>query len=284
MESEIITIPSQLNNTASSYSFLSELQNQIIDSQHDEIILDFSQCNFSNAIFTSFIGSLVHIAYAFGKKIRYRTIKGSKLDTYFKRSGLYNYMMKDTVNYINENAIPFCSINMSDDTIIAYISNILDLAPLKLTEQCRELLFKNIYEIFNNSADHSREQHGVYSCGHWMPKQKKLVFSVYDTGIGIPALIREKIDSNMSSAEAINWALKRGNSTKQLVMGTPRGVGLSDLYDFIRLNDGALNIVSNDVYYEYNGSVNVSTMPAPVIGTFIGITIIADYDHIYTTK
>lgn len=283
--SELIKFPKNLNNnTVSSYYFLAELQNQIIDSSDNSIILDFTDCVFSHAIFTSFIGSLMHIGSAFGKTITYRTKKSSPLNTYFKRSGLYNYMMDDDVNYTNSNAIPFCSINMNDDTIIDYISNILELAPIKLTEQCHELLFKNIYEIFNNSADHSRAQHGVYSCGHWMPTKKQLVFSVYDTGIGIPSLIRESIDDAMTSENAINWAIQRGNSTKQLLKGTPRGLGLSDLYDFIRLNDGALNIFTNDIYYQYKGGVSVSSIPTPIIGTFIGITIIADYDHIYTTK
>lgn len=285
MVEKIIEIPKSLNNTAKTYYFLSELQNTIIDSEENCIILDFRNCKFSHAILTSFIGALTHIGGFFGKTIVYRTLSGSTLNTYFRRSGLYNYMMDDTTDYTNSYAIPFCKINMEDNTIIDYIGNILDLAPIKLTEQCHELLFKNIYEIFNNSADHSRSRQGVYSCGHWMPTKKQLVFSVYDTGIGIPSLIREKIDKNMSSYDAINWALQRGNSTKQLVHGIPRGLGLSDLHDFIRLNDGALNIFSNDIYFEYKGgSASAKTLDFPIIGTLIGITIKADYDHIYTTR
>ncbi|MBS5143742.1 MAG: ATP-binding protein [Firmicutes bacterium] len=174
---------------------------------------------------------------------------------------------------------------MDDDNIIDYIGNILDLAPIKLTEQCHELLFKNIYEVFNNASDHSRSCQGVYACGHWMPTKKQLVFSVYDTGIGIPSLVKEEINENMSSHDAINWALQRGNSTKQLIHGIPRGLGLSDLYDFIRLNDGALNIFTNDIYFEYKkGNTSYELLSFPIIGTFIGITIKADYNHIYTTR
>ena len=205
--------------------------------------------------------------------------------TYFRRSGLYNYVTEDTTDYTNSYAIPFCKINMDDDNIIDYIGNILDLAPIKLTEQCHELLFKNIYEVFNNASNHSRSCQGVYACGHWMPTKKQLVFSVYDTGIGIPSLVKEEINENMSSHDAINWALQRGNSTKQLIHGIPRGLGLSDLYDFIRLNDGALNIFTNDIYFEYKkGNTSYELLSFPIIGTFIGITIKADYNHIYTTR
>ena len=74
--SEIIRVPKSLNNnTVSSYYFLAETQNRIIDSFDDSIILDFSNCIFSHAVFTSFIGALTHIGKAFGKTITYRTKK-----------------------------------------------------------------------------------------------------------------------------------------------------------------------------------------------------------------
>ena len=280
-----IFFPSSLNNNLDTYNFLSKIQNELIDSTESTIILDFTRCTFSHAIFTSYIGALTNIGKAFGKTIKYETANGSKLQDYFRNSGLYDHIMQQPDTHSNQNAIPFTSIDFKDDSrIIEYIDNILELAPIRLTEQGHEVLFKNIYEIFNNSVDHSRANHGVYACGHWMPKKKYLSFSVYDTGIGIPALIKERIDSTLSSESALLWALKRGNSTQQLIRGTPRGLGLSDLQDLIRLNDGSLTIFSNDVYYQYNNRVDLKRLALPTMGTFIGITIIADYNHIYTTK
>ena len=280
---ERIIFPISLNNNADTYKFLSKVQNDLIDSNETTIILDFTHCRFSHAIFTSYLGALAYIGASFGKTIKYQTSKNSKLSEYFYNSGLYDHIMKQPDIHSNRNAIPFASIDLKDDSsIIVYIDNILELAPIQLTEQGHEVLFKNIYEIFNNSVDHSRANHGVYACGHWMPQKKYLSFSVYDTGVGIPALIKEKIDNTMSSKSALEWALKRGNSTKQLLSGIPRGLGLSDLQDFIRLNDGSLNILSNDIYYQYNATSNFEHLSFPSMGTFIGITIIADYDHIYT--
>lgn len=281
---KIIEMPKALNIDYTSYSFLAKLQNTIIDSDCDCIILDFQKCKFSNAAFTALLGALTEIANCFGKSIIYRAEKDSDILKYFKRSGLYNYLKEDSTDYHASNAIPFHKINMDDDYIIDYIDNILKLAPIQLTTNCHDVLFKNIYEIFNNSTDHSRAQFGVFSCGHWMPTKKQLVFSVYDTGIGIPALVKEKIDSSLSSADALEWALVRGHSTKQLTNGIPRGLGLSDLFDFIKLNHGALNIMTNDLYYQYNGSKTIQPINHPIIGTLISITIIADYDHVYILK
>ena len=281
---KIIKMPRSLNIDYVSYSFLAKLQNAIIDCESDRIILDFRNCKFSHAAFTAFLGALAEIAVCFRKSIVYRTERDSDIYKYFRRSGLYNYLKEDATDYHASISIPFRRINMDDDYIIDYIDNILKLAPIQLTSNCRGALFKNIYEIFNNSVDHSRAQFGVFSCGHWMPQKKQLVFSVYDTGIGIPALVKEKISSSLSSADALEWALVRGHSTKQLTNGIPRGLGLSDLFDFIKLNHGALNIMTNDLYYQYNGSKTIQPINYPIIGTLISITIIADYEHIYILK
>lgn len=279
---KIIKMPHQIAHDFLACDFLVRLQNDIIDSPEDKIILDFQDCKFSHAIFTAFIGSLSVWASYFGKNIIYRLDKTTNLYSYFKSSGLYEYLTCDETKYANKNSIPFCEVNMDDEAIIDYINNILELAPVQLSPKAEELLFKNIYEIFHNSVDHSGAVHGVYACGHWMPKKKQLVFSVYDTGIGIPSLVKNKIDKNFSSQEAIEWALVHGNSTKQLTDGIPRGLGLSDLKDFISLNGGKFNIVSYDVYYSLHGNeTTIKTLSKPIIGTMISFIIKNDDDHIY---
>lgn len=281
---KIIKIPERLSLDFETYDYLSELQNIIIDCPEDNIILNFQHCQFSHAIFTAFIGSLAVWAINFNKTLVYRVSRSSRLYEYFKRSGLYSFITGDTVDYTNGNTIPFREVDMDDSEIISYIDNILNLAPIQLNDAAEELLFKNIYEIFNNSVDHSSAQTGVYACGHWMPKMKELVFSVYDTGIGIPALVKSKIDKDFTSAEAVQWALTKGNSTKQLKNGIPRGIGLSDLKDFIKLNKGSFTIVSNDIYYSYDQTDIYQTLGKPIIGTMISFVIRNDEDHIYFAK
>lgn len=140
-----------------------------------------------------------------------------------------------------------------------------------------------MYEIFVNANEHSDELYGVYSCGHWMPRQKKLVFSLYDTGIGIPRLVKKKINDRMTDIEAFQWAMIKGHSTSQLERGVPRGVGLSDLKDFIRLNKGRLTILSNGVYYDFNekGIEKIIQFDCDIIGTMVCVTINQDNEYIY---
>lgn len=281
---KIITMPLNLSYNYDNYNYLAHLQDQIYTCSEDKIILDFSQCRFSHAVFTAFIGSLSVWAMHQNKKLIYRTSKKSRLNKYFRRSGLYNYLTGDSVKYTNGNAIPFQEINIENDEIIDYIDNILSLAPVKLSEKAEELLFKNIYEIFINSVEHSQAEHGIYACGHWMPNIKELAFSVYDTGIGIPFLIKQKVNPDFSSKDAMKWSLAPGNSTKQLIKGIPRGLGLSDLKKFIGLNGGSFNIVSNDIYYNFNKYETYKTITHPILGTIISFIIKNDNSHTYIVK
>lgn len=282
---KIIEMPKNLQYNYDSYDYLTYLQHQIAICPEDKIILDFQKIDSCHTIFMTFIGFLSVWANHKNKQLVYRLSKKTKLYEDFHFVGLYNYLTGNTTNCESKNAIPFREVKMDDEEILDYINNILELAPIKLTSTAENLLFKTLYEIFNNSVEHSNSQDGVYACGHWAPEKKELDFSVYDTGVGIPFLIKQKINANFSSKDALEWSLVPGNSTKQLIEGIPRGVGLSDLKKFIELNNGSFNIVSNDIYYNYENTNEIyRTINNPISGTIISFIIKNDDTHIYGTK
>ena len=53
----------------------------------------------------------------------------------------------------------------------------------------------------------------------------------------------------LSAKKAIQWATTEGNTTK---LNAPGGIGLAILKEFVVQNRGALQIVSNDGFYELN--------------------------------
>jgi hypothetical protein len=53
-------------------------------------------------------------------------------------------MTDSDIDYTNTNAIPFTKIDLEDESIMDYIDNILELAPIKFTPKGRQLFFKNI--------------------------------------------------------------------------------------------------------------------------------------------
>lgn len=280
----IIKIPNRLNVSMQSYNILANLQHTILETDERKIILDFSNTVYVSALYMAFFGSLEVLCRKKNQKLVYRLRKDTELYHYFQSSGLYEFM-RPRESFVDKNAIPFSLINMEEDSIMSYINRILDLAPVTLNPEARAFLFTNIYEIFSNSSEHSESDCGVFACGHWMQRKKKLAFSVYDMGIGIPGAIRKYKDASMSSEDALRWALKTGNSTKQLNDGVPRGIGLPNILDFINLNKGALYVLSNDIFYSYeNGKEHFETFKYSIRGTMISLIIISDDEYIYELK
>jgi hypothetical protein len=67
--------------------------------------------------------------------------------------------------------------------------------------------------------------------------------------VGIRSKVRTYLKSEISSGDAICWALKGGNTTR--TGSRPGGVGLKFLHDFVERNGGKMQIVSGDGFYEY---------------------------------
>lgn len=287
MMEQIFEMPT-LNNRKESFKFLSKLQCEVLERKEKKIIFDFQKCQFSNAIFTSFLGAMTEIGQAHQKIITYRFTEDSELLEYFKKSGLYDYLVNDgRRKHTNQNALPFWKVKMNEDDLMTYIDNIIGLSRINIEDNARQQLFMNFYELFINARDHSNEKHGVYSCGHWMPKKKCLVFSLYDTGIGISKRVKNKFGKSMSDIEALEWALVGGNSTRQLEKGVPRGLGLSNIKKFVKLNNGRLTILSNGVFYDFNANSNANSneriekFPYENMGTMVCVTIEQDKEYIY---
>lgn len=280
-----IFLSNKFNLCLNNYNDLATVQNIALNCKESNVIISLADCLYIHAGFTAFIGSLKALVESKGKKLDIIVRKNSRVSKYYWSSGLrkfFNPLLPDTAN---KNVIPFRKINMEQQNYQNYIDHIIDLAPVVLSDAAKDMLFMNIYEIFINAHDHSKEAYGVYACGHWFPKLKELTFSIYDTGIGIAQNVKNHHDSTMSSREAVDWALKYGNSTRQLESMTPRGVGFTNLLHFLDLNHGSLKIFTNDIYFCHeNEENNFFSLDYGIIGTMVTFTIVTDNEHRYILK
>ena len=138
----------------------------------------------------------------------------------------------------------------------------------RLTKKFRE----SIFEIFSNAVLHSETKLGVFSCGQFFPSKRTLNFTVADLGIGICESIRKHTGHNMSPCQAIEWATQGNNTTKK--DSIPGGLGLKLLGEFIDLNRGALQIVSDTGYWRREDSRTfTATLDDPFNGTVVCLKI-----------
>lgn len=279
---KVLDFVGEYNLNKSIYNEFADKINYILNTDADRIIFDFHEYKWFHASLTSVLGGMISICNKNNKNVILDIASGSAVADFFNRAGLFS----EHFNYKpleNKNAIRVKELDLNDEEYInSYIDNILKLAPVTLTEKCRQIIYSAIYEIFDNAEEHSKAKYGIHTGGYWFPKKQIMSFSVYDTGIGIPTSIIHNVDSKMNSKEAFLWALKRGNSTRQLENGIPRGIGLTNLTNFIDLNGGVMTIISNDIMYVRKNRTNKIEIKNNTLGTMINITINADYNHIYT--
>ncbi len=131
---------------------------------------------------------------------------------------------------------------------------------------------ESVFEIFSNSVIHSRTKLGIFGCGQFFPNRHRLDFSVADLGVGIQQNVKDNRGLNLPAHKAIVWATEGRNTTKR--GPTPGGLGLKLLKEFITLNGGRIQIVSDSGYWEqHRHKVTMAQFRSPYPGTAVNIEI-----------
>lgn len=131
---------------------------------------------------------------------------------------------------------------------------------------------ESIFEIFSNAVLHSQTKLGIFSCGQFYPKRKRLDFSVADLGVGIRHKVARHLQQEVPPEQAIVWATQDRNTTKS--GSVPGGLGLKLLREFIDLNGGCIQIVSDAGYWRRaNRHTTTAKMPHRFPGTVVSLEI-----------
>lgn len=132
---------------------------------------------------------------------------------------------------------------------------------------------ESLMEIFSNSVLHSQTKMGIFVCGQYYHQNHLLKFTIVDLGIGIRQNLIEKIGLSLPADKAIQWAAEDNNTTKSGPI--PGGLGLKLLREFIGINQGRVQIISDTGYREQaqDGRIISSIMLHQIPGTVVNIEI-----------
>lgn len=130
---------------------------------------------------------------------------------------------------------------------------------------------ESIFEIYANAVSHG-ETNYVYSCGEYKEDRHMLDMTIVDCGITIPSKVNRYMSDHclisLSPIEAVKWAFVSGNTTKN----EAGGLGLAILKEFISLNEGALQVVSDNAFLEMKGDkVESFLLDLPFPGTIVNM-------------
>ncbi|MFA6702867.1 MAG: hypothetical protein WCS06_09435 [Dysgonamonadaceae bacterium] len=153
----------------------------------------------------------------------------------------------------NDTTIPYTRFSRNESKNFAdYVYNKLlshNSMP-NLSEGLKRKVLEVICELFSNASLHSKTSY-IYACGQYYPNLNQFDFTIADMGIGIRENVSAFMGKDIDSIKAIQWALVDGNTTKKSV---PGGYGLGILKNLITYNNGFMQIVSDDGFYEFNNN------------------------------
>lgn len=196
-----------------------------------------------------------------------------------KNTFLANYGYK-IIPDVNGTAIKYLKLKPTESRFFnSYIINELlsRSAFPSMTDELRKKIAESIYEIFVNAQIHSNTDY-IYTCGQFFPKKHKIEFTIVDMGDGFKKLINGRFNATLTSVQAIKWAVQDGHTTKTDVSG---GLGLSLLTEFIKLNNGKFQIISDDGFYEAGEFEKTHILNAPFPGTIVNMQFRTDDTHSY---
>lgn len=204
--------------------------------------------------------------------------------TILQKNGFLSFYGYPTVWDNNNTTIQYIRFKRSEsDAFAGYVNTQLLARPElpTLTPKAKIMIAQVIVEIFTNSVLHTQTNY-IYTCGQFYPKKHCIDFSIVDTGDGIRNTVNKHTGQNLNAIDAIKWALIDGNTTKQ---GVPGGYGLTILQDFLRMNGGSLQIISNNGYYCHdNNSQFTRIFNAEFPGTALNLQIRTDDMNWYRLK
>jgi len=246
-----------INDGPGDFAVLFDVWRQVNDYSL-KVEFDFSKCRFLRPNAVAFLGGLARLVQSRGGSVTFdwSTLpERGPVITNLCQNGFAGTFGHDTTGW-SGHSIPY----REDRTID--VGGIMDYLTLSwigrgwvhVSERLRDAIVGTMWEIYNNAFEHSGTQVGVFSCGQHFWKKNDLILTVVDFGNGIPSNVRSffrkyvapELVSQLSGAGCMKWAFERGNST--CVGDVARGLGLDLLKEFVRINQGKLEVYSNESY------------------------------------
>lgn len=268
-----ITLP-ELHHNQAGFEVLVRLWEQTEACFLDVIELDFADTGWLDADMCAPLGALL---YALGERIN--TVKllniRPSVEQALGRNGFLSIYGRKAVPDRWGTTLPYQRFDPEDDR---YFADYVETKLIRRTElpvmspALLKKLSESLFELFNNAVLHSRTQMGIFSCGQFFPKRDRLNFSIADLGIGIRRNVTENTGLALDAAQAIVWATTGRNTTRRGAI--PGGLGLKLLVQFIDLNGGSLQIVSDEGYWRReNGKNRAARLNRPFPGTVVSVEI-----------
>lgn len=271
---QVIELPlNELRSDKAGFEQLAALAQAIGAHRFKIIRLDFKSCTWFDANMCAPLA--VVLAQGVDRFLEFR-LEGlsSQVRSILSRNKFLDGFGFEPLDDHYQSTIPYKRFKVSEDRAFAeYLNLNMRGKDLPSMSEALENRFKNsILELFVNAAMHSETKEGIFACGQYYPKKHLLDFCVADAGIGFRKKILSALGLKLNSDQAIAWAIQEGHTTRQ--GNVPGGLGLQLIKEFIGMNQGRVQIVSDRGYWELAPTgETLCRLAKPFPGTVINIEV-----------
>ncbi|HBT97286.1 MAG TPA: ATP-binding protein [Desulfobulbaceae bacterium] len=256
------------------FAALLRLYSQAESCRFEDIAIDLSGTSWFDADMCAAFGALLYRLTENLNTVSLVNIRPG-VEKILSKNGFLCHYGREQIVDCWRTTIPYQRFDVKDDRYFAGYIEEQFIHRAEIPHMSTGLLKKfreSIFEIFSNAVLHSGTEQGIFSCGQFFPKRNRLDFAVADLGIGIPQKVREYLKRDIPAVEAIQWATLGRNTTKNGAV--PGGLGLKLLQEFIDLNGGSIQIVSDVGYWQRaNRTTSINPLDYPFPGTVVTIEI-----------
>lgn len=272
-----------INNTFESFQSLIQLYETHKDELFGEIHLEIR--HFFAANMSAALGAVLDTFAANLNDIHFDYLS-PQIEAILLKNDFLTYFGKQRAVDANNTTIKFQKLKPTDGKYFKnYVieelieGHIADLP--QMSKGVKEKIVEAIYEIFVNAQIHS-ETKFIYTCGQFFPNKNKIEFTIVDTGIGFREKINRRFGSNLRATQAIKWAVEEKKTTKEGISG---GLGLAVLQEFVNVNKGKMQIISNDGFYQFDiDGETLNEFQGEFPGTIVNLQFRTDDKNNYSLK
>lgn len=241
--------------------------------QQKSITLDFSSCVFFEANMSAPLYAVISQLKSASNDVSIENVPQG-ISTILQKNKFLTHFNRAAMRDFNQTTLPFhIFTNTEGELFHEYITNYMQEKGIPaMSKELTKRFRQSLLEIFLNAVLHSESTSGIFVCGQYYPTKQRLDFTIADAGIGIPENVRRYTRNQVSACDAIQWAMQEGHTTK--TGNQPGGLGLKLIKDFIHINKGKMQIVSQSGYYTYSAKEeSIWDMSHDFPGTCINIEI-----------
>lgn len=241
--------PQSIESNFEGYGTLIDFCNKTGGLVFDDITLDFSKTKWLEANLTAILGAILNKTQVEFNDVKIENLRENTRELLSRNHFLSHFGGSRIPDYY-DTTIKYRKFKRTEEKLFKeYLDR--ELLSKKVMPDMSNLLRKKInesvFEIFNNAVIHG-DCRNIFSCGQYYPSKKRLDFTIVDLGKTIKTNVNEYVKTNFSGEDAIKWAVGKDHTTKRGQI--PGGLGLSLIREFIGKNNGKVQIVSADGYWE----------------------------------